>query len=162
MSASENEHIDRVTYHVKRRVILLRSIETTGKLGHNGPLAGRVLNKRGDGRLKVSRVGEPIRPNGPELGKRKVSLVQLRRVTSDWAVRKRDTIANPTRNDTNLIGANQQAAQLGLNVEDAVLEDNQQVAIGGVECLSAHVFASSEDEDAEACMLLISHGDARN
>lgn len=114
--------------------------------------------------LEVSGIGEAVGSNGAQLGKLVVALVELADVASHWTCRQSNTVSTVTfvvsengwwavflrviflpdtpRDDTDLIRTNHQSAQLGLDVQNTVLRDNQEVPISRVEGLLPHVLAS--------------------
>jgi hypothetical protein len=138
---------------VKGRVALLRRVQVACKLAEHGPRRRRVLVKGGDGGLEVARVGEAVGPNGAEFGELEMPLVQLEDVAAHGAVWERDAISDAARDYADFVGAHEQAAQLGLDVEDAVLGHDEEVAVGGIKrFVGGHVFARSVNEVAHASL----------
>lgn len=66
---------------------------------------------------------------------------------------KRNVVANSSRNDANFIGPDEETSKLGPYVEDSVLENDQEIAVGRVEGgMGIHGFPSGEDEHAETLL----------
>lgn len=97
--------------------------------------------------MEVARVGERIGTNGTQLRQLEVALVQLEDVASHRSVRERDAISDAAWDDADLVGADEQATQLRLDVEYAVLWDDEEVAVCRIEgFVCSHVFSGSVDE----------------
>ena len=129
--------------------------ERPTKLAENGPgRVGVVFGEGSEGGLEVAGVGEAVGADGTEFGEGEVALVELEDVTADGLVGVEvDSVANAAGNDADFIGADQEVAQLCLNVQGAVLRHDQEVAVGGVEgCLFRHVLAGCVDVDAYALL----------
>lgn len=78
-----------------------------------------------------------------------MALVELEDVASYWALGEGDAVSDASRDHADLVGADDEAAEFGLDVEDAVLRDDEEVAVAGVEgFILLHVFASCVDEVA--------------
>ena len=79
-------------------------------------------------------------------------MIQFQYIASDGlVVVQGDTVTNTTGYYANLIRADQKISQLGTDIEDAMLWDNKEVAVGAVEGgLVRHGTASGVDEDADA------------
>ena len=78
-----------------------------------------------------------------------MALVQLEDVASYGTVGENDLVPNASRDDADLVGANEERAQLRLDVENPVLRDDEEVTVGGIEGRTrVHGFAGSIDEDA--------------
>ena len=125
-------------------MLLLRSIKVASKFCQDLPLCLCVFVKVGHWRLEISRIRKAIGAYRPKLREGEVSLVQLKNVSSHRALRKRDAVSNTTRYDTNLVGAYNKAAQLGLNIQHTVLGDDEKVTISRVECfIGLHILSCS-------------------
>lgn len=127
-------------------MLLLCSEEVAGKLRQQRPFGIGVFVESSHGDLEVTRVRETVRSNGTEVGEFEVALVKLKDITANRALWQINSVTNAARDDANLIGPNEKFALLGLDVEDAVLEDNEEVAVGAVKCLVfRHALARCED-----------------
>lgn len=80
-----------------------------------------------------------------------MALIQLEDVAAHGPAGEGDTVADATRDDADFVGPHEEAAELGLDVEDAVLQDDEEVAVCRVKGLvGIHVLSGGEDEDANA------------
>lgn len=76
-----------------------------------------------------------------------MSLVELKDVTPYWTFGESDAIPDAAWNDADLVGSDQETAELGLDIKSAVLRDDEEVTICGVECfVFCHVFARCVDK----------------
>lgn len=143
--------------HVEGRVRLHRLVKAVGELGRHRVLvwavkrhAAAVLVKRSQGRLEVARVGEPVGADGAQLREDKVALVQLQGVAARGARGEVDGELDAARDDGDLHGPDEQPTLLGADVQDALLRDEQEVSICGVEgVLCVHRLCRGEDVNAQ-------------
>lgn len=137
--------------NVKGRVILRGGEEVAAEFGEHVPGGADVFVKVCDGDLKVAFVRKTVAADGAEVGQVEVALVEFQCVAAHGAVGKGNAVTDAARDDGNLVGPDEEFAQLGLDVEDAVLGDDEQVAVGGVEgFMRVHVFTGGEDVIADA------------
>lgn len=125
---------------VEGGVRLGRLVQAVGELGRHrvrvGPVerhAAAVLVEGRQGRLEVPRVGEPVGPDGAQLREREVALVQLEGVAACGARGQVDGELDAARDHGDLHGPDEQPALLGADVQHALLRDEEEVAIRGVE-----------------------------
>lgn len=134
---------------VKGRVVLLGRVQVACEFGGQSPGGVGVFVEGGDRGLEVAGVGEAVGSDGPEFGELEVPLVELEDVAADWTGGEGDAVADTAGDDADLIGPHEDLAELGLDVEHAVLEDDEEVAVCRVEgFVRVHVFACCEDEHA--------------
>ena len=80
-----------------------------------------------------------------------MAFVQLEDVASHRSLREGDAVSDATWDDADLVGADEQATQLRLDVEYAVLRDDEEVTVCRVEgFVRSHVFAGGVDEVANS------------
>jgi hypothetical protein len=79
-----------------------------------------------------------------------VALVQLEDVAANGPGWESDSVADATRDNDYFVGAGEDVTELGLDVEDAVLEDDQEIAIGGIEGFVAHILTGGKYENTQA------------
>jgi hypothetical protein len=73
--------------------------------------------------------------------------VELEDVPAYRARGKGDAVPYASRYYADFVGAHDEAAEFGLNVEDAVLGNDEEVAVGGVEgFVLLHIFSCRVDE----------------
>lgn len=139
--------------HVEGRVRLGCLVQAVGELGRHrvrvGPVecyAAAILVEGRQRRLEVSRVGEPIGPDGPQLREGEVALVQLQGVSANWARGQVYGELDSTRDHGDLHGPDEQPALLGTDVQYALLRDEKEVSVCGVEgMLFVHRLCCCED-----------------
>lgn len=144
---------------VKGRVCLARLEERIVHLDGDGEgvaalecRRAKVLAEVRHGGLEVARVGESVGANGAQLGQHEVALVQLQRIASGRA-RDADVVLDAAGDDGDLHGPHQQPAELGADVEVALLRHNQEVAVGRVKGrVGVHALAGGVDEHAQALL----------
>lgn len=133
---------------LKERVVHLDGDgEGAAALGGRG---AKVLAEVSDGRLEVARVGQAVGADGAQLREDEVALVELQRVASGRAGDELHLVLDAAGDDGNLHGPHQQPAELGADVEVALLGHNQEVAVGRVEGrVGVHALAGGVDEHAQ-------------
>ena len=111
---------------VKGRVVLSRGEEVAREFGENGVgvRAGVVFCEGSHGGLEVACVGEAVGPDGSQFREREMALIELENVASYGPFGERDIVADAARDYADLARAHEDVAELRLNVEDAVLNDN--------------------------------------
>lgn len=142
-------------YDVEGSVCLCGGEEVPVEFAEDGvPRAGAVvLGESSNGALKVAGVRQAVTTDRPELGEGEVALVELEDVPSHGPVRQGDLVSDSAGNYADLVWADENAAQLGTDVEKAVLEYDEEVAIGAVECfIRIHGLAGGEDENAKTLL----------
>ena len=138
---------------VEGGVILRGGEEVARELAQDGPPGVCILVEGGDGDLEVARVGQPVGADGAQLRQREVPLVELEDVAADGAVGQLDAVLDAAGDDCDFVWADEEVAELCADVEDAVLGDDEEVAVGGGEGLvGRHAGARGVDEDAEALL----------
>ena len=101
--------------------------------------------------LEVSWVGKAVGSDGTQLGELEMALVEFEDVAADRTPWEGDAVPDTPGDQADLVGAHKKVAELGGDVKDAVLRDNQHVAVSGVECFVVqHGDARGEDEDCKA------------
>jgi hypothetical protein len=76
-----------------------------------------------------------------------MAFIQFENVASHGAIRKSNTVSYAPWNNTDLIGPHDEAPELGLDIENAMLRDNEEIAVRRVECfILFHVLPRSVDE----------------
>lgn len=136
--------------NVEWSVLLLGSEELAIELGEDGPVIGGVLVESSNWSLEIACVGEAVGTDWAETWELEVALVELENITTDWAVWKSNTVTDTTWDDSNLVWTEEDVTELGLDVENTVLENDEEVTVGRVEGLVAHVLACREDDDAQS------------
>lgn len=138
-------------HDIERRVCLLCGEQFPGELAQERPLSLGVFFEVGDGCLEVPRVRETVTPYWSKLGQLKVPLIQLEDIAAHWPQRKRNAIPNASGNDADFVRTNQQTTELGLNVKNAVLQHDEEVAVGAVErFVRVHALPCRENEIAQS------------
>ena len=61
-------------------------------------------------------------------------LVEFANITSYGTIWKGDAVSDAARDDANLVGTNENLAELRLDVQHTVLQDDEEVTVCGVEC----------------------------
>ena len=78
-------------------------------------------------------------------------LVELEYVAAHRTVGQGDVVANATGNNAYFVGSDKEMTELRTDVKNAVLEDNQKIAICAVEGrIFIHGFPGGENEHAES------------
>ena len=104
---------------VERRVVHRRGVQVVDELGDHRKVALAVLVRR-HGRLEVARVREAVGADGPERRDLKVAGVHLERIAARRTLESHGEL-NAALDDADLARAHLHEAELGLNVERALL-----------------------------------------
>lgn len=82
-----------------------------------------------------------------------MALVKFEDVAADRAVGEGDPVADAAGNDADFVGADEERAKFGKDVEDVVLDNDEEVSVGRVEGrVRIHGFAGCEDENSNALL----------
>lgn len=109
----------------------------------------RVLIERRLGDLEVARIGQTEGSQRTEIWEREVALEEFERVATHGTLGERHVVADPTRNDAYLLWPDEEVTQLGPDIQDALLEDDEEVAVRReVSRPRVHGLSSGEYEEA--------------
>lgn len=138
------------THDVEGGVILHGRPKLVVVLAVHSPLRRRVLVKGRYRYLKISRIGQTIGSDRAQLGKFEVTVEHLEDIAPDRPGGLDDAILDAARDHDNLVRAGEDVAELSLDIQDAVLRDDKEVAVARVESGAvSHGGARGVDEDGE-------------
>lgn len=141
-------------YHVEGGMALLSLVSLICVLDQDGPLAVCVLVERSNRGLEVSDICKAVGTDRPKLWKCEVVLlVGLQDIAPCRTLRQGDPVADPPRNDSNFVRANEQLAEFRLDIKNPMLGHDQEVAVARAErAVLSHVFACCEDHDTDTTL----------
>jgi hypothetical protein len=111
-----------------------------------------VFVESGSGGLEVPSICETVASDGPEFGELEMAFVEFKDKASDGLVfREVNPVPDTAWDDADFIRTDEELAKLGLDIEDPVLRDDEEIAVRRIESrIRVHGFARSVNKYAES------------